>query len=99
MAQGLFQQALEQPGDATTRGCAQQCGGDASCCAKCEALLETTRHRRGLPRKPARSDPGDSGTLLPRHAARVVQILEELGRGGMGIVYLAQDGASAAASR
>ena len=85
----LVHGALEQPAAVRRAWLAREAGGDEALADEAEALVNAHETAGGFLEEPANVDPDDlfdRPTRLGHY-----RIVDEIGRGGMGIVYLAED--------
>jgi len=94
-ADRLFDEALDVPAGARDRWLDQRCAGDGALRARVEALLRADaaaerflevngRRLASLPGAPAGEESASPGAVGP------YRLVRELGRGGIGVVYLAE---------
>jgi len=92
----VFEAALGHAPEERSEFLGQACGGDDLLCSEVESLLSSYEQEKSFLETPAAALAAQS--LVKEESAALVgqqlghyQIVREIGRGGMGVVYLAQD--------
>ncbi|HMV87150.1 MAG TPA: serine/threonine-protein kinase [Blastocatellia bacterium] len=87
----LFDAALERPAAERAAWLAQSCGGDEALQANVEQLLQAEGELEGFLDTPVLAQLEEQPTReLTGQRVGAYQVVRELGRGGMGVVYLAE---------
>ncbi|HMX28279.1 MAG TPA: hypothetical protein PKC13_22015, partial [Blastocatellia bacterium] len=85
----LFDAALERPAAERAAWLAQSCGGDEALQANVEQLLQAEGELEGFLDTPVLAQLEEQPTReLTGQRVGAYQVVRELGRGGMGVVYL-----------
>jgi len=87
----VFQEALDQPTEVRRAWLEEECHGDVALLREAESLLHTFDTAGDFLEQPATVDPSDLDSLSPGTQIGAYRVIEEIGRGGMGVVYLAED--------
>jgi serine/threonine protein kinase len=87
----VFNAALDRPARDRREWLRQHCRDDVSVLQEAEALLESHETAGTFLEEAAQVDPADFETLPPGTRVGSYVLVDELGRGGMGVVYLAED--------
>jgi hypothetical protein len=87
----VFHGALDQPAPERPAWLARACADDATLLREAEGLLASHDTAGEFLEEPAHIDPADLEALPAGTRLGPYRILEEIGRGGMGVVYLAED--------
>ena len=92
----VFEAALGHAPEERSAFLGQACGGDDLLCSEVESLLSSYEQEKSFMETPAAALAAQS--LVKEESAALVgqqlgryQVVREIGRGGMGVVYLAQD--------
>jgi predicted Ser/Thr protein kinase len=87
----LFNGALDQPAGHREQWLRDAAAGDLELLHEAQALVEAHETAGDFLEQPIAVVPDDLATLAPGTRVGPYVIVEELGRGGMGVVYLAED--------
>jgi predicted Ser/Thr protein kinase len=87
----LFNGALDQPADTREQWLRNAAGGDVELLQQVQGLVEAHETAGTFLEELPAVDPADLLALAPGTQLGAYLIVEEIGRGGMGVVYLAED--------
>jgi len=90
VVQSLFERALEQPEASRRAWVTGACGGDAQLETLVVRLLDADAHDRGELQGAVADAVGDLRSPLATERLGAYRIVSEIGKGGMGTVYLAE---------